>query len=161
MSTVVKRTYFSKKLGKNVTKTYTYNKKYVYKHKSKKGYVLVDKRGRVIQKNVDRMKDAIQSGDYSEAQKRTMIADLNAIVKNRKKNQKKLTTRGYMGIQAEDSINRLLANAGYSLEEFSEETGISEDDIMNPDNWKDGKFKFKDRTIAFQWTYTGNFWRDV
>ena len=160
MSRVVKRTYFSKKLGKNVTKTYTYNKKYIYKHKSKKGYVLVDKRGRIIQKNVEIMKAAIQSGDYSEAQKITLTADLHAIVRRRKMNRKKLTTRGFMGIQAKDNITRLLVNAGYSPEEFSEETGISEDDIMNPDNWKDGKFRFKDRTISFNWTYTGNFWRE-
>lgn len=135
MSRVVKRTYF-------------------------KDYVLVDKRGRIIQKNVDRMKDAIQSGDYSEAQKMTIIADLNATVRERKKNHKKLTTRGFMGERADDSISRFLVNAGYSPEEFSEETGISEDDIMNPDNWKDGKFRFKDRTISFTWTYTGDFWRE-
>ena len=148
-SRTVVRTYWSKKKNQYVTKTYT------YAHPSKKGLTLVDKNGRVMNKNVERFKQAIlDNTDYSEAKKRTLLADLNATIKQRKSDKNRLTTSGFLGKQESNDIVRFLTNAGYSVDEFAEELEISIDDVLDTSNWNNGIFM---GIYKFNWTYTGNF----
>ena len=152
----VVRKYYSKKQGKMVTKIYT------YEHPSKKGLTLVDKRGRIMHKNIERFKQTIiDNTDYNEAQKRTLLADLEAYVEVRHDNKKKLTTQGFLGHQESDAITRFLTNAGYSIEEFAEEADVDIEDVVNPDNWHDNFFIAAGRTFKFNWTYTGSFFEEV
>lgn len=152
---VVVRTWFNKKTGKSVTRTYT------YAHKSKKGLTLVDKRGRILKKNVERFEDTIlNSPNYTDAEKRMLIADLKATIKQRKHDTRKLTTSGFMGKQEQNAITRFLANAGYSVDEFADEIGVSVDDVLEKTNWSDGIFKVDNRSFRFNWTYTGQFYEE-
>lgn len=152
---VVVRTWFSKKTGKYVTRTYT------YAHKSKKGLTLVDKRGRILKHNIERFEESIRNNtNYDEAYKRMLLADLKATVKQRKKDTRKLTTSGFMGKQEQNAIVRFLANAGYSVEEFADEINVDIDDVLDEDNWSDGIFKVGNRSFKFNWTYTGQFYEE-
>lgn len=153
--TVVRR-YWSKRKNEWVTKTYT------YAHKSKRGLVLVDKRGRVVSKNVERFRESIiNNASYDEATKRVLLADLGATIQQRKYDRKKLTTSGFMGKQEEDQITRFLTNAGYSPDEFAEELGVDIDEIMDTSNWTDGMLIIGGRKWRFNWTYTGNFAEEI
>ena len=154
-SRTVVRKWYSKRQGRWVTKTYHYT------HKSKKGLTLVDKRGRTLKKNVERFKQSIlDNPNYNEAEKRMLIADLNATIKQRKLDARKLTTSGFMGKQESDATTRFLANAGYSVDEFADELGVDIDDVLDQDNWHDGILTIGDRSFRFNWTYTGQFYEE-
>lgn len=156
MARKVTRTWYNKKLGKYITKTYEYN------HPSKKGLTLVDKRGRILTKNVTTFKESILNNtDFNEPQKRALIDDLNMYIQERHKHKNKLTTTGFMGTQSNTDITRFLANAGYSVEELAGEIGENENDILNENNWYDNMLHINGRTFKFNWTYTGNFIEEI
>lgn len=122
---------------------------------SKRGLTLVGKNG-VISKNsknnVEKYKRYIlDRTDISEADKIGLIADIDAYVQSAHRQKKKLTTNGLEARYAEDKIERLITNAGYSIDEFAEEAGVSVDEVMNADNWSDGLFMGK-YEINFQYT---------
>lgn len=107
--------------------------------KSKRGLTLVGKDGRITtnsKKNVQKFKDAIMANDtYTADEKETLINDLNARIHNAHKLGKKLTTSGFMGMQESDKIERLLTNAGYTADELANEIGVTEQDILDSNNW--------------------------
>lgn len=156
MAKTVKRTWFNKKTGQLVTKTYT------YEHKSKRGLTLVDKRGRIMQKNINKFKDTINDNpNYTEGEKITLISDLNAVVNRKHLDKVKLTTNGFMGIQQEEAIPRFFVNAGYSPEEFANEIGEAIEDVLDENNWVDEQLIINGRVFKFNWTYTGNFFEEL
>ena len=145
----VKRTW-RKADGTVVTREYTYNV-----GKSRRGKVLVNARGVINKKNVDAFKQEIRDSSISTAEKRTLLADLDANIRQRKGEKKKLTTTGFAGLQQEERIDRLFANAGYSVAEAAEEFGFSEEELLNPDNWRGDTFTQNGVQYAFAFTYTG------
>ena len=148
----VVRTYYSKKAGGFVTKVYE------YKHKSSRGYVLVDKRGRVNKKNYAAYKASMENDPRFN---RTDIIDLDNYIKIKAKNKEKLTTSGYEGHIADYKADRYFANAGYSIENFTLETGLDEEDVRDENNWNGNTLNIAGRTFVFDFTYTGNFWEEV
>ena len=148
---IVKRTW-TRRDGTKVTKTYEYGV-----GKSRRGITLISKSGKLNKKNFDKFKAEIQnSTEYSLAEKRALLADLNAVVKNRLKNQKKLTSTGFMGEIAADKIERMFANAGYSLEEAARELEVSEAELLDTSNWSGEEFTSKKGKFKFRFDYTGN-----
>ena len=156
MARKIKRTYYSKKLGKMVTKEYT------YEHKSRKGKTLVDKNGRINKKNVDKVRQDINSReDLTAAEKRALNINLDALVDQRKQDKKKLTTNGFYGTMTDNDINRLFVNAGYSIEEVSQMYGIDEDELLNEENWNGDQFTYNGRSFALQFGYTINIFKEI
>lgn len=127
--------------------------------KSRRGRTLVSKSGKLNasnKKNIDAFKNEIMSSkEYTDAEKRGLIADLNIIIKQRMKDGKKLTTTGFFGELASDKIERMLVNAGYSIEEASEELGVSESELLDMKNWSGDKFTHAKDTWLFSFKYTG------
>lgn len=150
----VTRTYWSKKKNQFVTKVYE------YKSASRRSKVLVGKTGKVNQKNIDKFKEQIRLSDRREDEKRTLIADLDALVYQRHGSKKKLTISGFFGKMRRDAPSRFLVNAGYSPEEFAEEIGVDIDDVLDTNNWKDGILTIGNRHFRFNWTYTGEFYEE-
>ena len=156
MAKVVTRTWFSKKKGTYVTKTYE------YEHKSKKSLTLVDNRGRVMKKNVNKFKESIMNNtDFTSCQKIMLLADVDVEVAVWKENKTNLTVSGFLGMQEQNSISRFLTNAGWSVEEFANAIGVDEEEVLDESNWNDGLFYVGDRTFKFNWTYTGNFYEEI
>lgn len=151
----VTRTYWSKKKNSFVTKVYE------YKSTSRRGKTLVGKSGRVNQKNVDAFKEQIRQSSKNEAEKRTLIADLDALVHQRHNSKKKLTVSGFLGKMRRDAPSRFLTNAGYSVEEFAEETGLDEADILDPRHWNHGLLTVGNRRFKFKFTYTGELYEEL
>lgn len=159
----VKRTYFSKKLGTYVTKEYTYGQ-----GKSRRGLTLVGKSGRLNHKNIDKFVQSIDNNTLlNDAEKVTLKNELNALIKVRHENGKKLTTTGFYGWKEEKEINRLLTNAGYTAEELASEIGVTEEDILDAANWKKARdsegneigqkyFEFDGVIYDIQFNYTSS-----
>lgn len=156
MARKIKRTYFSKKLGQMVTKEYT------YEHTSKKGKVLVDKRGRIIKKNLEKVKQDINSReDLNESEKRALTVNLDALVDQRKQDKRKLTTNGFYGTMSDSKVGRMLSNAGYSVEEVSKMYNIDEEALLNEENWNGETFSYKGRSFLLQFGYTLDIFKEI
>lgn len=129
---------------------------------SKRGKTLVGKNGRITnnsKKNVEQYKAQIDARtDLSDREKRSLKADVDAYVSQAHREGKKLTTNGLEARYKNDSVNRLLTNAGYTPEEFAEEAGVDVDTVMNPDSWSNGLFLGM-YEINFQ--YAGSILRKV
>lgn len=144
MSRKITRTWTTKA---GITKTKTYD----YTRKSRRGKVLVSKSGKINTKNVDEYKrDIMANSEYTDAEKRALVADLNIITKQSSKAGTRLTTHGFEGKIASDAIDRMFINSGSSVEEVAEWYGLDEADIRNKKNWsgdilivKGAKYKFE------------------
>jgi hypothetical protein len=144
----VKRTW-TKADGTVVTRTYS------YEGKSRKGKVLVNAKGQINYKNVKKFKDEIQNSSASIAEKRTLLADLDSRLRERHRNKKKLTTTGFAGLQQDEAIERMFANAGYSPSEAASEFGLDETELLDSKNWNDNIYTEKGVQYTFTFTYTG------
>ena len=121
--------------------------------RSKRGLTLVGKSGRINHKNIERFEQEILNNpNYDDNTKLTLINQERALVKARHQNERKLTTSGFFGVLEENKIEKLLTNAGYTAEELAEETGVSEKDILNPNNWNAGVFMGQ---WQLEFNYTG------
>lgn len=148
-SRTVKRRWIRKD-GTVVIREYTYKQ-----GRSRKGKVLVNDKGVVIQKNVNKFKAEIMNSKLSDAEKRTLVSDLDARIRQRKKSKHKLTTTGFAGLQQDQEIERLFANAGYSIEEAAKEYGIDELALRDAGNWAGETFNYGGVSYAFNFNYTG------
>lgn len=138
-----------------ITKTRTYTYKGV--GKSRRGKTLVSKSGKINKKNLEQFKNEIDaSTEYNDAEKRALKADLNIIIKQRVKSGKKLTTTGFLGELSNDSITRMLVNAGYSPEEAARDLDVDISDLLNVKNWNNDIFTVGSLTYQFQYSYTGS-----
>lgn len=112
--------------------------------KSKRSRTLVGKDGKITtnsKKNVNNLIEQINLNDnYTADEKITLINDLQAYVDQAHMAKKKLTVNGFFARYETDKISRMLVNAGYTPEELAAEVGVTEDEILNPDNWNKGVF---------------------
>lgn len=150
----VKRTYYSKKRDEWITKEYKYT------GKSRRGLTLVGKGGKITKnskKNVEKfIKSIKENPEYTEAEKRTLVNDLYTQVMAYSSEGKKLTTTGFMGLQEEEKIPRMLTNLGYTSYEISELYDIPEEEVLNSDNWSGDVFTYGGLSYLVQFNYTGD-----
>lgn len=151
---VVKRRWFSKKQNTWTEKTY------VYEHgKSTKGKILVNKQGKINEKNVEKYKETINNNaNISEEAKRELLEMLDQTIDHRKDHIKELTTSGFRSLHINDPITRMFSNAGYSVEEVAEEYGLNVDDLLDEKNWNGSIFM---GMYQFNFTYTGDIFKRV
>ena len=142
----IKRTYFSKKLGKTVTKIYEYDASR-YTGRRKKSLLVVGKNGRVYQDRLDEILAATTDIGTKE--------DIKATVKQASRNKEKLSIKSLSSKVSTNKIEKIFINAGYTEEEITKELGISSKDLYDPSNWKDSTFTHGGKTWDFQFSYTG------
>lgn len=154
----IRRKYFSKKLGKEVIKTYKYDySKYVrnsgYKKRGK-GLLLVGKKGRIYE---DRLK-ALKAS-YEDI---TDIATIDKEIAYAIKHEEKITDKYLRSRLAKDKYMKMFINAGYTLEQAASELGVVEEELFNESNWEGGTFTSprNDKKFTFQFTYYGSVWID-
>ena len=146
-----------------VTKTYIYDYKN-YKKKSTRSKTLVSKSGKINKKNVSDFKKKIDdSENLSAAEKRSMKADLDAYVKQRSIDKKKLTVSGFQGHLESDKMSRMFANLGASSDEIADEYGFDEGDLLDADNWINGIYTdpTTGKSYRVNWTYTGSAFEEI
>lgn len=147
-----------KRVVSKTGKVYIYDaSKYKYTHKSTRGLTLVGRTGKINKRNVDKLKEMINKNEnYSAAEKKYLIADLDAYVSMKHINEEKLTSTGFFGKQQSDSIDRMFTNAGYSVDEAANLYGIPADALRDSDNWDGDEFSYNGKTYKFTFTYTGD-----
>lgn len=141
----VTRTWYSKKLGKNVTKVYDYD----YKRKrGGKSLTLVSKSGKPYKDRIDNLLSSIKDPATK--------ADAKAVIKQAIRNKERLTERSLASKVSDDKFEKMLINAGYSKSSFEAETGIKFSDFSNKSNWKGDMFTFNGITYVYKFNYEGN-----
>ena len=133
---------------------------------SRQGYTLVDKRGRVMHKRVEAVKEAIRNSRYSADAKQTLINDLEDYVADRATRKQRLTETGFFGhaqvityqshASSEQKVRTMIANLGYTPGELARENGIKVSDLLNPANWSGDLLTIGNAVYQLQWGYTGN-----
>lgn len=141
----VKRTWYSKKQNKYVTKEY----EYTYKQKrGGKTKVLVGKNGKVYK---DRINDVL-----NDIKDPATKADARARIKQAIRDGERLTERSLAAKVATDKYEKMLINAGYSIESFEDETGISFKDFSDKSNWNGDIFTLGAVSYVYKFNYEGN-----
>lgn len=152
----ITRTYVTKS-GKTVTKTYLYSKKYVYKRSLNKSTLLIDRRGGIRRKAVQRFKDQIMDQakngkiGYDEAQ--YTIDELDYYLEERAGQKKQLRVSGFLGHLADTATDRMFANAGSNIDDEAMYLGVSTDVLRDPNNWRDGIFTNPFTNIAYSYVF--------
>ena len=141
----VKRTWYSKKQNKVITKEYEYNYKQKRGGKTK---VLVGKNGKVYK---DRINDVL-----NDIKDPATKADARARIKQAIRDGERLTERSLASKVATDKYEKMLINAGYSIESFEEETGISFKDFSDRTNWNGDIFTLGAVSYVYKFNYEGN-----
>ena len=167
----VKRTYYSKKLGKKVTKTYQYEFKYKRPPKgSLGGYgsqglaILQDKYGKKTKTYTELIKDIDKN--YTEAQATAIKTDLNKHL--RKASEKGVdyqmsTFFSHMQGMKFDNLNRLVSskrnilryiyNMGGDPDELAGQIGVSTSELLDENNWDGDEFSFGGRKYILDVRY--------
>lgn len=141
----VKRTWYSKKQNKVITKEYEYNYKQKRGGKTK---VLVGKNGKVYK---DRINDVL-----NDIKDPATKADARARIKQAIRDGERLTERSLAAKVATDKYEKMLINAGYSIESFEDETGISFKDFSDKTNWNGDVFTLGAVSYVYKFNYEGN-----
>lgn len=148
----VKRTWWSKKEQRYITKTYEYTTV------KKAGKITTTSRNRrsklIVGKNgiyEDRLKELLKTtNDIS------VKAEIKAKVKEAVRKGEKLSTKTLLSKIADSRIEKMFINAGYTEPEILEELGIDREDLFNEENWEGSTFSYGGETYDFVFGYTGN-----
>lgn len=149
-----------KTVGKTVTRTWItksgVKKTKTYSYGTRRGAVLVDKKGRVKQKAVEALKASIE-GDSTMTQREKRIAAsfLDYYVSERSEAKRQLRTTGFFGLMAGSKVEMMFANAGTSALIEAEYLGVEEADLLNDNNWSGDVFT--DPQSGRSWRYTFNY----
>lgn len=141
----ITRTYYSKKLGTYVTKTYNYN------YKKKRGghsQTLVSKSGVPYKDRINKLLDSISDPATK--------ADAKAVIRQAIRDNERLTERSLASKIAVDKFEKMLINAGYSIASFEAETGISFSDFSDKSNWSGDTFTLGGQSYVYKFNYEGN-----
>ena len=167
----VKRTYYSKKLGKKVTKIYQYEFKYKRPPKgSLGGYgsqglaILQDKYGKQTKTYTELIKDI--DNNYSEAQatqiKDDLVQHLVGAAEEGVDYQMSTFFSHMQGMQFNEKNelvsskrNRLryIYNMGGDPDELASQIGVSTGELLNEDNWDGDEFSFGGRKYILDVRY--------
>ena len=148
----VKRTWWSQKEQRYITKTYEYTTV------KKAGKITTTSRNRrsklIVGKNgiyEDRLKQLLKTtNDIS------VKAEIKAKVKEAIRKGEKLSTKTLLSKIADSRIEKMFINAGYTEPEILEELGIDREDLFNEENWEGSTFSYGGETYDFVFGYTGN-----
>ena len=148
----VKRTWWSQKEQRYITKTYEYTTV------KKAGKITTTSRNRrsklIVGKNgiyEDRLRELLKTtNDIS------VKAEIKAKVKEAIRKGEKLSTKTLLSKIADSRIEKMFINAGYTEPEILEELGIDREDLFNEENWEGSTFSYGGETYDFVFGYTGN-----
>lgn len=148
----VKRTWWSKKEQRYITKTYE--------------YTIVKKAGKITTTSRNRRSKLIvgKNGIYQDRLKELLMttndisvkAEIKAKVKEAVRKGEKLSTKTLLSKISDSRIEKMFINAGYTEPEILEELGIDREDLFNEENWEGSTFSYGGKTYDFVFRYTGS-----
>lgn len=150
----VKRTWWSKRQGKYITKVYEYETvktasgKVTTKSTSRRRSKLIVGKNGVYK---DRLNDLIKATPDP-----AMQAEIRAKINESLRKKETLTVKKLLSRISDSKIERAFINAGYTEKEILEELGVPRDVLFDEANWDGSVFNYNGETYDFQFTYTGN-----
>ena len=138
MIKVVKRRWTNKN-GQVVEKTYQYESSIYKKQSDKKSSNLVyTKSGKLKKTKVTEIFNALL--EKGKVTKFTGIADITRKIENMKATSKSkvlgnISAETVIASYMQDSLLKMLANTGYSVEQLANKLGVSVAELLNRDNW--------------------------
>ena len=145
-----------------------------YKGKSRKGKILVNVKGTIYKKNINKLISDIKNSDMSSTEQEAYISQLIHTVEKRAEEYKRknipmynpitgrknngLTVTGFMGHMEQTKLDRFFRNFGSSVEEFANTYGFTLDEVYaNKDNFNGDEMTINGRTFRFRYDYSGPF----
>ena len=138
---------------------------------SRKGYTLVSANGRIMHKRIAEFKARIMASKRSKSLRDELVAELDAIVNDRKIRGKKLTETGFLGHAQniiynkrsgdEQTIRTMIANMGYTPGELARKYGFKVGDLVNPDNWKGDTLTINSKNYQLNFNYNGEVFEEI
>lgn len=146
----VRRSYFSKKAGKIITKEYQYEVKPPKpKRTQAASKLLVTKAGKVNVKNIKRLVKEFNLGHFNEndvfVPEGQLGAEINLILKGAARHKQRLTGFEALAKGTTEQRERMLLNAGLTFDDLNEK-GISRTAWLNPKNWRNGAKTYETTT---------------
>lgn len=148
----IKRTWWSKREQKYITKVYEYTTikkdgKVTTSSRSRRSKLIVGKNG-IYE---DRLKSLLETTDDFAVK-----AEIKAKAKEAVRKGEKLSVKSLLSKVAESKIEKMFINAGYTEPEILDELGITRADLFNEENWSGSTFNIDGTTYDFVFSYTGN-----
>ena len=138
MTKTVKRKWINKS-GQVIEKTYQYDSSVYKKQSDKKAKNLVyTKSGKLKKTKVLEIYNTLL--EKGKVTKFTGIADITRKIENMRITSKSkvlgnISAETVIASYMKDSLLKMLANTGYSVEQLATKLGVSPDDLLNKDNW--------------------------
>ena len=148
MTKTVKRKWINKS-GQVIEKTYQYDSS-IYKRKSDKkaSNLVYTKSGKLKKTKVLEIYNTLL--EKGKVTKFTGIADITRKIENMRITSKSkvlgnISAETVIASYMKDSLLKMLANTGYSVEQLATKLGVSSEDLLNKENWTsaNGKQYFK------------------
>ena len=148
MTKTVKRKWINKS-GQVIEKTYQYDSS-IYKRKSDKkaSNLVYTKSGKLKKTKVLEIYNTLL--EKGRVTKFTGIADITRKIENMRITSKSkvlgnISAETVIASYMKDSLLKMLANTGYSVEQLATKLGVSSEDLLNKENWTsaNGKQYFK------------------
>lgn len=80
----------------------------------------------------------------------------------RDKEMSNLTVRSAISRMAETKVEKFLLNTGYTAEALALEHGLNQEEILNPENWRDDKFFASNGMVyAVKFNYNGSIFEAI
>ena len=138
---------------------------------SRKGYTLVSANGRIMHKRIAEFKARIMASKRSKSLRDELVAELDAVVNDRKIRGKKLTETGFLGHAQniiynkrsgdEQTIRTMIANMGYTPGELAKKYGFKVGDLVNPDNWSGDTLTINGKSYELHFNYNGDVFEEI
>lgn len=163
MTKTVKRKWINKS-GQVIEKTYQYDSSIYKKQSDKKAKNLVyTKSGKLKKTKVLEIYNTLL--EKGKVTKFTGIADITRKIENMRITSKSkvlgnISAETVIASYMKDSLLKMLANTGYSVEQLATKLGVSPEDLLNKENWTsaNGKQYFKKPDgdeYGFDYNYDG------
>lgn len=157
-----KKTYVRKKTGEIVTKTYT-------TRRVSKMDILVDSEGIDVMSRGKKTRIQRYIESFENPEDRARVKNVIRQLKRDQKFGDEITTRTVESRIARDSRDKMLINAGYTVEEAVRELGTTEEEFYDERNWsRNAKGRIGSRftnaagvTFEFNFRYTGSVWKRI
>ena len=138
---------------------------------SRKGYTLVSANGRIMHKRIAEFKAKIMASKRSLSLRNELVAELDAVVNDRRIRGKRLTETGFLGHAQniiynkrsgdEQTIRTMIANMGYTPGELARKYGFKVGDLVNSDNWTGDTLTINGKKYQLNFNYSGNVFEEI
>lgn len=104
------------------------------------------------------LKDLAKKYEFDPVGHKEAVELLNQNIDMNRISGHNLKVSEYLSSLSSGNIERMFANAGYSLREAADEIGVSEMDLLSEENWSGNKLTINGKSWEFKFQYDDSVW---